>query len=111
MDKTIAIEEREAADGERTIELSLRFFTNVGAEKGKVIPKHAYAAGLVGLVPNETHGIDCRDPVFFHTPFDLLHAIEKLLVKNGITLHTPERMERYWQDDFAATEEASADRR
>ena len=57
MDKPTEIEEREAPHGEKMIELRVRFWTNLASEKGHVIPKHAYAAGIVRVAKNETHGL------------------------------------------------------
>jgi hypothetical protein len=42
------IESREAAQGERMIEVKLRFWTNDLAARGNVIPKHAWTRGWFG---------------------------------------------------------------
>ena len=40
------------------IEVKLRFWTNdISPEKGKIIPKHAWAAGVVRMEGNKSHGM------------------------------------------------------
>jgi len=53
------------------------------ASKGSVIPKHAWAAGVVRIERNETHGIVPGKPQVFHSPLDLGAAIEKVLIEHG----------------------------
>ena len=99
MDKPTEIEEREANHGEKMVEVKLRFWTNKLADApGHVIPKHAWAAGVVRMERNASHGIEPGKPVPFHTLLDLGTAIEECLVDHGVVLHTPDRMRRYWSD-------------
>ena len=85
-----------AAAGERMIELRIRFWTdNIAERKGKVIPKHAWAAGVVMLDRNKTHNIKPLNPTPFSTLMELPGVMEKVLVKHGVHLHTYGRMKKY----------------
>ena len=62
------IEALEATQGEKMIEIKLRFWTNkIAPEEGKVIPKHAWAAGVVRMERNRSHGIEPGWPAPFHS--------------------------------------------
>jgi len=90
------IEAREAKHGEKMIEVKIRFWTDHITEKpGKIIPKHAWAGGVVRMQANKTHGINPQNPVPFNSLMDLLYIIEKVLIKHSITLHTSDRMNKY----------------
>ena len=91
-------EEKEATHGQKMIEVKVRFWTNDIAETGgNIIPKHAWAAGMVRMERNASHGIVPGNPEPFHSPFDLGAAIEKVLIDHGVVLHTPRVMKKYWQ--------------
>lgn len=88
--------EADAPHGEKMLVLNVRLFTNnIAKGTGKILPKHAWAAGVVTIRPNDAHGIKAEEQELFHTLLDLPVAIEKLLVKAGIVLHVGERMRRY----------------
>jgi hypothetical protein len=88
--------EADAHHGEKMIVLNVRLFTNnIAKGTDKIVPKHAWAAGVVTIRPNEAHGIKPIKPEPFHTLLDLPLAIEKLLVRAGIVLHVGQRMRRY----------------
>ena len=91
------LEDREAKHGEKMISLDVRFWTDGIAEtQGRIVPKHAVAAGVIKLNRNDSHGIKTTpDPVIFNTPMQLLEAIEELLIREGITLHLSSTMRRY----------------
>jgi hypothetical protein len=88
---------REAAQGERMIEVKLRFWTNDLAEaEGKVIPKHAWTSGVVRVERNNnTHGIVPGPPKPFHSLLDIGAVIENTLVEHGVVLHPSRRMQKY----------------
>ena len=90
-------EEREAKFGEKMISLDVRFWTDgIAEEKGMIVPKHAAAAGVVKLNRNDSHGIKTTaDPIIFNSPMQLLDAIEKLLIREGITLHLSSQTRKY----------------
>ena len=89
---------QKAKYGERMIEVRVRFWTNdliEGQVKGEVIPKHAWASGMVAMDRNETHGISPGSPKPFHTLMDMPSVIEKVLIQHGIVLHPSDKMQKY----------------
>jgi|GEM_PF-1114290 len=96
------IEALEAEQGERMIEVKVRFWTNDLTEeepaprgKGKIRPKHAWAAGVVRIGRNPSHGIVPRKPVPFNSLLELSTAIERVLIDHGIKIHRSRKMRRY----------------
>lgn len=72
MDNSKDIEQREAQQGERMIEIKNRFWTNNIAEgKGVIQPKHAWSSGVVRIERNKSHGIAPEKPLPFHSLMDL----------------------------------------
>ena len=99
MPKSSSIEELEAQHGERMIELKVRFWTNnIAEEPGKIVPKYAWASGVIHIERNRAHGIVPKQPMPFHTLLDLTAVIEKTLVMYDIRLHTSRRMKQYFSD-------------
>ena len=91
-----SIESREAAHGERTIEVRIRFWTNdLAGEKGHIIPKHGWTSGQVLLPSNPSHGITSSEAVMFNSFAELPSKIEELLIANGIKLHLDKAERRY----------------
>ena len=88
---------RQAGQGERMIELKVRFWTNDLADgRGRVTPKHAWSSGVVRMERNGTHGISPGNPKPFHSLLDLGAVIERVLVEHGVTLHPSRRMRKYF---------------
>jgi hypothetical protein len=98
MSNVSEIETREAAHGERMIEVKLRFWTDTLAEKGSVIPKHAWSAGVVRMERNNSHGIVPGAPKPFNSLLDIGAVIEKTLLEQGVVLHPSQRMRKYFSD-------------
>ncbi len=97
MDKSQDLEEREAEQGERMIEVKVRFWTNNIAEgKGIILPKHAWSSGVVRMEKNTSHGIIPKSPVVFHTLMDLPSVIERVLIEHEIILHRSRKMKKYF---------------
>jgi hypothetical protein len=91
-----AVEAREAAHGKKMIEVKVRFWTNDLADgKGKILPKHAWGAGVVRIASNDSHGIVPGTPVPFNSLAEVPAKIEKLLIDQGITIHKSDRMKKY----------------
>lgn len=89
-------EEREAAHGQKMIEVKVRFWTNdMAPTKGKVIPKHAWGAGVVRVEPNKAHGVIAGQPVPFNSLLELPWRIEQLLKQQGIVLHLSDQERKY----------------
>ena len=71
----------EAKQGEKMIEVKLRFWTNdISPEPGKVLPKHAWTGGVVRIERNRSHGIVPGNPRPFHSLLDAGAVIEKVLI-------------------------------
>lgn len=91
------VEEREAEHGKKMIEVKVRFWTDgLATAEGHVLPKHAWAAGVVRLASNTTHGIVTENPLPFNSLLDLNAVIEKALIAHDIQLHTSRKMKKYW---------------
>ena len=95
MPKNPPVQEREAKQGQKMIEIKLRFWTNDIAGKGKIRPKHAWSGGVVRIERNPSHGIVPGSPLPFHSLLDVGGVIEKLLIQHGIVLHPGTRMRKY----------------
>lgn len=91
-----SIVEKKAAHGEKMIEVKIGFWTNkIASANGKVVPKHAWAYGVVRMEKNNVHGIVPQGDLPFNSLLDLGAAIEKILIKHGITLHISKKMRKY----------------
>jgi hypothetical protein len=90
----------EAKHGKKMIEVSLRFWTNgIAKSKGEIVPKHAWAAGVVRVQGNESHGIISGNPRPFHSLLDVGAVVETVLLNHNITLHRSRRMKKYMAAD------------
>jgi hypothetical protein len=86
----------EAKHGKKMIEVKVRFWTNnIAKESGKVLPKHAWASGIVRIQGNESHGIVPGNPRPFHSLLDVGAVVEDVLIEHGIVLHRSRRMKKY----------------
>jgi hypothetical protein len=65
--------------------------------RGKILPKHAWASGVVMMEANPVHGIQPVAPQSFHSLLDLGAVIEKVLISQGIVLHPGQKMSKYVQ--------------
>lgn len=90
------VEAREAAHGEKMIEVKLRFWTNdLGGEQGKILPKNAWGSGVVRMERNRAHGIVPGHPIPFNSMADIAAKVEKVLIDHGVKIHPSSRMRRY----------------
>jgi len=96
MAKIVDIESREAKQGERMIEVRLRFWTNDIVPKGRIVPKHAWASGVVRIASNKSHGIAPSNPRPFNSLLDVGAVIEKVLIDHGVVLHPDRKMQKYF---------------
>lgn len=102
MAKMVDIQSREAKWGERMIEIKLRFWTNgIDPDPGKIVPKHAWASGVVRIERNGPHGIDPSKAKArpFNSLLDVGAVIEKVLIDHHITLHLGSKMRKYFRVD------------
>lgn len=91
---------QEAKQGEKMIEVKLRFWTNnIAPESGKVIPKNAWASGVVRIERNKSHGIEPSKPQPFHSLLDVGSVIEKVLIDHGVVLHPSRKMRKYFSGE------------
>lgn len=90
------IEALEAKQGERMIEIKLRFWTNdIATEAGQIIAKNAWVSGVVRMERNPSHGITPQNPVPFHSLLDVGAVVEKVLIAHEVMLHPSRRMKKY----------------
>lgn len=88
---------KDAKHGQKMIEVKVRFWTDdMATEERRIIPKHAWTAGVVRIERNEAHGTTPAPPVPFNSLLDLGAAIEKVLVEHGVVLHTSRKMRKYF---------------
>ena len=91
---------KDAKWGQKMIELKIRFWTDgLAEEPSKILPKHAWASGVVRIKRNEAHGIRPNEPLPFNSLMDLPADIEKVLTGHGIILHSPTRMKKYFRSE------------
>jgi hypothetical protein len=87
---------RSAKHGEKMIEVKVRFWTDgIAPEDGKVVPKHAWAGGVVRVERNDAHGLVPSRPKPFNSLLDLGAVIEKVLIEHGVSLLPSRKMQRY----------------
>jgi hypothetical protein len=90
----------EAKHGEKMIEIKLRFWTNgISEDPGKIVPKHAWASGVVRMERNTSHGISPGNPQPFHSLLDVTGLVEKVLIEHGVILHRSRKMKKYFAAD------------
>ncbi len=88
----------KAPQGERMIEIKLRFWTNnISPTKGEILAKHAWCSGVVRIERNPSHGIKPGSPKPFHSLLDVGSVIEKVLIDHGVTLHVNDKMGKYFK--------------
>lgn len=93
---TEPVEAREAEWGSRMIEVKVRFWTDKIADgKGKILPKHAWNAGVVRMDRNEPHEIVPGAPIPFNSFADLPAKVEQLLIEHEIKLHLSRKQRKY----------------
>ena len=86
----------EAKQGEKMIEVQLRFWTDeLSPDQGQVVAKHAWTSGVVKIERNESHGIVPGNPRPFNSLLDVGAVIERVLIDHGIVLHHSRKMKKY----------------
>src|SRR5262249_40470950 len=87
---------KNAAYGEKTLEVKVRFWTSdIVPGKGAYKKKHAKTSGMVYMDKNESRGIEPGPSRDFHSLMGLPKAIEELFIDHGITLHPGPVMKKY----------------
>ncbi len=91
---------KKPENGERMIEVKISFWTDdIATDAGNIVPRHARSSGLVGMEPNESHGIVPESPKPFHSLMDISSALERVLIENGIVLHPSKKMKKYLPEE------------
>jgi hypothetical protein len=84
----MTIEEIEAPHGDKTVEITIRFWTDqLADEKGKLLPKHINNSGKIRMSANKTHGIPSEEAMIFDSITELPAKIEELLEHHKIVVH------------------------
>ena len=92
------MDEHEAKHGEKTIALTVYFFTEgIATEKDKIVPKHGWTNGTVALRSNPSHGIKSGPEHHFNSLLEISKAIEDVLIDGEIILHPTGNMKKYVQ--------------
>ena len=87
---------RKAAHGKKMIEIKIRLWTDdIAPTSGRILPKHAWTAGVVRIERNTAHGIVPKKPRPFNSLPEVGAAIERVLVDHGIELHLSRKMQKY----------------
>ena len=87
----------EAKHGEKMIEVRVRFWTNNLVKKHKLMPRHAWDNGTVGMDSNKSHRIQPKSPMPFNSLLDLPSVLAKVLVQHGVTLHAGRKLRKLVQ--------------
>jgi hypothetical protein len=86
----------DAAHGQKMIELRVRFWTNdIADDAGKVVPKHAWASGIVRVESNPAHGLKAKSPAPFNSLAELAAVVERVLIDHGVKLHPSTKERKY----------------
>ena len=82
-----------ATHGEKTLEVTIRFWTDqIATKKNFIDPKHAWDFGVIYMHQNDTHGIEPASPKPFNSILDLTSVLSQVLVQHGIKLHRGEKL-------------------
>lgn len=92
----MAIQPKKARQGEKMIEVKVRFWTNdIATRAGYILPKHAWTTGVVRMERNDSHGIVPGYPRPFNSLMEIPAIIEKVLIQHGVILHRVKKMDKY----------------
>ena len=81
----------------KTIEVSVKLWTDNIGPNGQVVTKHAWSIGVVHMKANGRHEISPMNPVPFNSFAELPGVIEKVLIAHGIKLHAGGRDKKLFQ--------------
>lgn len=89
----------KAAHGEKTIELTVRFWTNnISRRSGYIVRRECWDRGVVYVRKNLSHGISVDGhPIPFNSLPDLANKVEEALFKRRIVLHLGSRSRRLFR--------------
>ena len=77
----------QAPHGEKTIAVTVRFWTNdIAQDAGMVEPGHCWASGTVYVKQNASHNIGPGEDWVFNSIDDLPNVIGQALAAQGVTV-------------------------
>lgn len=77
-----------AEHGEKTIRITIRFWTNnISKKPGYVVKKECWDKGVVNVGTNKAHGLKMGKPIHFNSFMDIPSKIARLLKMHNIKLH------------------------
>lgn len=83
----MSVGERLAKHGEKTIRVSVKFWTDgIAAKKNHVVPGHCWEGGFVNVEANPTHELKAGQPVPFNTFEDLVPTVIGVLDDAGVRI-------------------------
>ena len=80
----------------KTIDVSIKLWTDNIGPNGAVVPKHAWSIGVVHMRANSRHGIAPGNPIPFNSFAELPSVVEKLLIQHGVKLHAGGRQKKLY---------------
>jgi ASC-1-like (ASCH) protein len=84
-----------APQGQKMIEVRVRFFTDGHAPSGQILPKHGHANGEVRIARNPSHDIRPGEPIMFNSIAEMPYAVERALRDHNIKIELSSRERRY----------------
>ncbi len=85
-----------APHGEKTIEITIRLWTNsISRKRGHQVKRECWDSGTVYMHENISHGIKAAKPIQFHSLLDLPSKVELLITRHRIKLHPGNRSRKY----------------
>lgn len=86
---------KPAVQGEKMIEIRIKFFTNnIAKQKGNIIPKNCWDSGMIVMERNTLHDIRPNTPKPFPSLSALQADIEKVLIQHGINMRHSNRSKK-----------------
>src|SRR5690242_4339124 len=98
MTDTTVLASRPAEHGQKTVEVTIKFWTNdIAEQSGDIVPKHVRSSGVVNISTNDAHGIRTENPVPFNSIAEIPKVIEDMFIEYGVTVHPSRKMRKYFQ--------------
>ncbi len=83
----MVVEEKAAKHGEKTIRVSVKFWTDdIATKEGHVLPGYCWEGGFVNVEANPTHGLKASQPVPFNTLDELVPILISALDDAGVNI-------------------------
>jgi len=83
--RVMTVGERAAKQGEKTIRVSLKFWTDgIASGDGHVVPGYCWEGGFANVESNKTHDLKAGQPVPFNTLDELVPTLVSILDSAGV---------------------------